>query len=84
MNTNTDVRCHLNGVQPVGVTFHTGACNVRDKGLGRFALLSDELVLRVLEVLSARDLIRLSCTSKALYCFSNHEDLWKALVIEVR
>lgn len=80
---STRLRDHLNGVKPLGVTLQTGACNIRDKSLGRFSLLSDELLLIVLEVLSAKDLIRLSSVSKALYCFSNHEDLWKALVIEV-
>ena len=77
-------RGHLNGVRPLGASLHTGVLNIRDRSLGRFAVLTDELVLQVLDKLSAIELAQLNAVSKALYCFSNHEDLWKALVIEVR
>lgn len=74
---------HLVGVQPLGACFQSGRKNVRNAGLGRLACFSDEQVLAVLSCLGAKDLISLSSVSKALYCFTNHEDLWKALVIEV-
>lgn len=44
--------------------------------------LKDELLLQVLQLLEARDLGRLAGASKALYCFANHEELWRALVLE--
>lgn len=52
-------------------------------GLGRLAVLDDGLLLQILELLPHRTLGCLAVASRALYCFANHEDLWKALVIEV-
>lgn len=75
---------HLVGVQPLGACFQSDCVNVRNSGLGKLACFSDEQILAVLSCLGARDLIRLSSVSKALYCFANHEELWKSLVIEVR
>ena len=74
---------HLVGVQPLGACFESGSKNVRNAGLGKLACFLDEQVLSVLSCLGAKDLISLSSVSKALYCFANHEELWKALVIEV-
>ena len=53
-------------------------------GLGQLNRLSDELLLRVLSQLTANSLGRLSACCKGLYCFANHEDLWRTLVLEVR
>ena len=47
-------------------------------------VLSDELVLEVLGLLPAQALANLSMVSKSFYCFSAYEDLWKALVLQVR
>lgn len=47
-------------------------------------MLDDGLLLQVLELLPPDALGRLAVASRVLYCFANHEDLWKALVIEVR
>lgn len=74
----------LVGVQPLGACFQAGCKNVRNAGLGKLASFSDEHVLSVLACLGAKDLIRLSSVSKALYCFANHEELWKAVIIQVR
>jgi F-box-like len=52
-------------------------------GLGTLSSLEDELVLGILALLDARDLCVLAATSKSLYCFSNHEELWRSLVLEV-
>ena len=46
-------------------------------------VLSDDLVLEVLGLLPAHVLAAMSLVSKSLYCFSAHEDLWKALVLQV-
>ena len=53
-------------------------------GLGALAVLSDELLLGLLSLLPAQSLGRASLASKSLYCFSNHEELWRVLVLEVR
>lgn len=45
--------------------------------------MTDALVLELLGYVDATSLGRLSCVSKALYCFCGHEDLWKAAVFEV-
>lgn len=38
--------------------------------------------MQVLSLLPAQALGRLACINKALYCFANHEDLWRALTLE--
>lgn len=45
-------------------------------------MLPDELLLPLLELLQAHALACLSCASKAACCFAQHEDLWKALVLQ--
>lgn len=52
-------------------------------GLGVLAGLPDDVILGLLELLSAADLARLGLVSKALYCFAHTNDLWKALVLQV-
>lgn len=52
-------------------------------GLGELRVLSDELILHVLNYLPAADLSRMGLGSKALYCFCHNEELWKAFVHEV-
>ena len=52
-------------------------------GLGALAVLSDELLSSILSLLPAKSLARSSLASKSLYCFCNHEDLWRVLVLEV-
>lgn len=52
-------------------------------GLGALAVLSDELLSGILGLLPAKSLACSSLASKSLYCFCNHEDLWRVLVLEV-
>lgn len=74
---------HPYGVQPEHIAELIGDNNVvRNKGLGSISKISDEAILNILGYLSARDLAILQATSKALYCFCNQEELWKALVLE--
>jgi hypothetical protein len=75
---------HLVGVQPLGTGLSQGVDNIRSSSLGKLSILEDSLVLEVISYLGARDLINLSACSRGCYCFSNHEDIWKALTIEVR
>ena len=75
---------HPFGVQPEHVAHLIGddPGAVRNAGLGRLSRLSDEAVLNILGFLPAGDLATLAAASKALYCFANHEELWKALTLE--
>lgn len=59
-------------------------CSNRCPGLGALSVLDDTLVLAVLGLLPGRDLAAAAAASKSLYCFANHEPLWKALAVEVR
>jgi hypothetical protein len=74
---------HMHGVKPLGACYAAGCANARDRGLGDLRALSDEHLLEVLGHLPAEGLVRLSAASRALYCFCNHEDLWKAMTLEV-
>jgi F-box domain len=74
---------HYCGVQPEHVAEFIGDTNdVRTKGLGLVSKLSDEAVLNILGFLDAQSLAILQSVSKAFYCFCNHEELWKALVLQ--
>ena len=74
---------HPLGVQPEHIADLIGDTNdVRTKGLGNLSGISDEAVLNICQLLTARDLAVLQTVSKAFYCFANHDDLWKALVLE--
>ena len=72
---------HPYGVMPMGFS-NKGADLTRHQGLGDLAPLQDEVIINVLHCLNAADLCRLSTVSRALYCFCNHEDIWKALVLQ--
>ena len=52
-------------------------------GLGDLAALSDELLLAVLGQLPAQALLRCAAASRPLYCFCYHEELWRALTLDV-
>ena len=81
------MRRHPQGVQPLShlriAGRHAEEANNdrRARGLGTLGALSDELLLQVLHDLDPTTLAKLSCVSKALYCYSNHGDLWRAAVL---
>jgi hypothetical protein len=76
---------HPTGVLPVGsACFEDLHSHVRCQGLGYLDALDDALICRILEECSASDLVLFSAVSKAAYCFANNEDLWRALVLNVR
>ena len=75
---------HLSGVQPLGTKLSYGQLCRRQPGLGALSCLDDALLLQVVGLLPPRDLVRFSAASKACYCFANHEELWKARVLQVR
>lgn len=70
---------HPLNVKPSGnaMTSHTNAKH----RAGRFALLTDELVMLLLESLEATDLLRMGHTCKYLYAFASFDELWRALFI---
>ncbi|XP_058738940.1 arginine-specific demethylase JMJ22 [Vicia villosa] len=74
---------HTHGVQPLGnLYFNPGSINSRDTGLGNLHTLTDELVLDILAFLDGTSLGVLASVSKSFYVFSNHEPLWRNLVLE--
>jgi len=75
---------HPYGVQPTHIQELIGDSNTtRDKGLGRLHILSDEAIINILGYLPASSLAVLAAVSRGFYVFANHEELWKALVLEV-
>ncbi|KAL2651003.1 hypothetical protein R1flu_019131 [Riccia fluitans] len=71
------------GVQPVGnLLYQESLHNARDAGLGNLRLLTDELLLDILGLLSAEDLGKLATVSKAFYVFAHQDSLWRNLVLE--
>lgn len=56
----------------------------RTSGLGDLAALPDECIICILQQLPGAFLAQLSTVSRALYYFAQHNELWKALVLEVR
>ncbi|KAL5741992.1 hypothetical protein ACOSP7_028724 [Xanthoceras sorbifolium] len=82
-NLKSSSRSHCHGVQPLGnLFFNPGSVNSRNTGLGSLQVLSDELVLDVLGFLDATHLGVLATVSKSFYVFSNHEPLWRNLVLD--
>ncbi|KAL3149040.1 hypothetical protein ABBQ32_001885 [Trebouxia sp. C0010 RCD-2024] len=73
---------HPQGVQPWGNYLFAQGRDTRNEGLGRLRVLDDELLVQVLGLLPAEALARLACVTRALYCFANHEDLWRGLTLE--
>ncbi|KAJ7971364.1 F-box protein [Quillaja saponaria] len=74
---------HTHGVQPLGNLYlNPGSINSRNTGLGNLHTLTDELVLEVLGLLDGNHLGVLATVSKSLYVFTNHEPLWRNLVLE--
>ena len=57
--------------------------DVRNLGLGRLALLSDENILELLSYLNGKDLAIMNKISRAMYVFSSHDVLWRNLVLSL-
>ncbi|PON40808.1 LRR-domain containing protein [Trema orientale] len=75
---------HSHGVQPLGNFYLNpgSSVNSRNTGLGNLRTLTDELVLDILGLLGGTHLGVLATVSKSFYVFSNHEPLWRNLVLE--
>ncbi|XP_045795815.1 F-box protein At5g06550 [Trifolium pratense] len=71
------------GVQPLGNLYlNPGSINSRDTGLGNLHTLTDELVLDILGFLDGTSLGVLASVSKSFYVFTNHEPIWRNLVLD--
>uniref|UniRef100_A0A7C9ARL2 JmjC domain-containing protein n=1 Tax=Opuntia streptacantha TaxID=393608 RepID=A0A7C9ARL2_OPUST len=53
----------------------------RPGALGDLSVLPDEVICRILSLLSPRDVARLSCVSSVMYIFCNEEPLWMSLCL---
>lgn len=68
--------------QPLGnLLARENAYNARDAGLGRLAVLPDEILIGIVGELEALDLMRIQAVSHALFAFSRIEGQWKHLYV---
>lgn len=74
------VRRHPLRVRPSGNAL-TSQLNLK-AACGGFAVLPDELLAQLLEILQAQDLLQLGATCRALHAFTRNEELWRALFVE--
>lgn len=82
-NLKTSAPSNTYGVQPLGnLYFDPGSINSRNTGLGNLQILTDELVLDILGFLDGTQLGVLATVSKSFYVFTNHEPLWRKLVLD--
>ena len=51
--------------------------------MGSLRDLDDQLLLQILQLVDARTLALCSGASRALYCFCMHDELWRALTLQV-
>lgn len=75
------ISSHPLRIKPSGNAY-TSESNLRETSTGLFAVFPDELIIDILGYLDAESLSQLGFTSRGLYAFSRHEELWKALFIE--
>lgn len=52
-------------------------------GLGGLSVCSDEVLLKIFDLLDPKSLATLALVSKACFCFAYFEDYWKGFVLEV-
>ena len=71
---------HHLGIRPLGNSY-LSTRNLKSCA-GFLALLPDELIIQILELLEAKSLINLGATCKACFAFARSDDLWKTLCIE--
>ena len=50
-------------------------------GLGSLRSIKDEAVEEILSFLSSMDLAEISLTSRAMYVYAHHSDLWRDLTL---
>jgi hypothetical protein len=72
------------GIKNSGNIYFASSQNlmVRPFGLGSIRTLSDEMLLYVLNYCTGKDLGRLCISSRILYVYSHHFELWRDLVLQ--
>jgi hypothetical protein len=79
-------RKHPHGVQPLGNYFLYGAGSsqedTRTLSLGYLSMLSDELLIDLMNFFEPTELCKLAQSSKVLYIFTRDEDLWKEFCMD--
>lgn len=70
---------HPLGLKPAGNAY-TSSVNSKSK-IGFFGCLPDEMVMGMLEMLEARELVRLGGTCRFFYAFTRAEELWRGLFV---
>ncbi len=74
---------HPYGLKPWGNFFHEeDQITIRESSLGKLKVLTDEILLNVLDFCSPYHLLQLAASSRVLYIFSHHEDLWRAITLK--
>lgn len=70
------------GVRPLGNAF-AADYNLREtESAGLFRFVSDEILMHILSQLDdAKDLWNFGRTSRCMYVYSSHDDLWKTLLV---
>ena len=71
---------HPLGVKPLG-NVYTGGSNAKQR-TGSLALLNDEIISSILELLDGFSLTTTGKTCKFLYAFTSLDDIWKSLFLE--
>lgn len=70
---------HPLGLKPAGNAY-TSSINSKSE-IGSFRRLPDEMLMGILEILEAKDLVKLGGTCRQLYAFTRAEELWRALFV---
>ncbi|KAH8732993.1 hypothetical protein GQ44DRAFT_745226 [Phaeosphaeriaceae sp. PMI808] len=70
---------HPLAVKPAGNAY-TASDNIKSR-CGTFAMLPDELLSHMLDSFDADTLVRLGTTCRALYAFTQLDELWRALFV---
>jgi len=74
---------HPRGIRPQGELYVAkGGRGYRTRALGKFALLSYEMLVGIFGLLEAMDLARIASFSSYFYAVSSLEELWRFLVLE--
>jgi hypothetical protein len=71
---------HPYGIKPLGDSVGID-CNCRNDGLGQLSVLSDEVIIELLQHCPVHTLTLFSAVSQAAYAFANFEEVWRDLVI---
>eukprot|EP01041_Mallomonas_annulata_P002453 gene2453-4766_t len=83
MSSYTCRKSHPYGVQAPGNSFFADekVVSVRRLGLGILNVLSDDTLLEILSYIDGNTLANTAASSRAIYVYAHHSDLWRDLVL---